>query len=273
MCFSDLALARRLERAEGFACAQFAAARRRAFPESGSEFAEFGGVYAAFDGKDAPTTQTFGLGLFEPVTDETLSVIERFFFERGASVDHEVSPLAGVEALNLLCARGYRPIEVSNVLWQPVHERQGQADTSIRVRVASAGEAEVWARTNTEGWTAEHPELRDFLLETGRVLTGREGSAAFLAELNGQPAAAGMLSLHEGVALFAGSSTVPRFRGRGLQAALLTERMRYARQQGCDVAMVVTETGSGSQRNAERQGFRVAYTRIKWRLALGAAQA
>jgi hypothetical protein len=27
---------------------------------------------------------------------------------------------------------------------------------------------------------------------------------------------------------------------------------------------MVTEAGSNSQRNAERQGFRVAYTRIKW---------
>jgi hypothetical protein len=25
--------------------------------------------------------------------------------------------------------------------------------------------------------------------------------------------------------------------------------------------------GSASQRNAERQGFRIAYTRMKWRLA------
>jgi len=28
---------------------------------------------------------------------------------------------------------------------------------------------------------------------------------------------------------------------------------------------MVAEAGSNSQRNAERQGFRVAYTRIKWR--------
>jgi hypothetical protein len=33
---------------------------------------------------------------------------------------------------------------------------------------------------------------------------------------------------------------------------------------GCDLAMVCTEPGSGSQRNAERQGFQIAYTRIKW---------
>jgi hypothetical protein len=30
--------------------------------------------------------------------------------------------------------------------------------------------------------------------------------------------------------------------------------------------MMVAEAGSNSQRNAERQGFRVAYTRMKWKL-------
>ena len=34
---------------------------------------------------------------------------------------------------------------------------------------------------------------------------------------------------------------------------------------GCDLAMMVAEAGSESQRNAERQGFRVAYTRVKWK--------
>jgi GNAT superfamily N-acetyltransferase len=75
-----------------------------------------------------------------------------------------------------------------------------------------------------------------------------------------------VLCLHEGVALFGGSATVPEFRRRGLQAALLEKRMEYALEQGCDLAMMVAEAGSNSQRNAERKGFRVAYTRLKWRL-------
>jgi hypothetical protein len=29
--------------------------------------------------------------------------------------------------------------------------------------------------------------------------------------------------------------------------------------------MMCAQPGSASQRNAERQGFRIAYTRIKWR--------
>ena len=38
-----------------------------------------------------------------------------------------------------------------------------------------------------------------------------------------------------------------------------------AAAQGCDIALMGALPGSGSQRNAERHGFRIAYTRIKWK--------
>jgi hypothetical protein len=52
---------------------------------------------------------------------------------------------------------------------------------------------------------------------------------------------------------------------------LLDSRLRYAAEQGCDIAMMCAQPGTPSQRNAERNGFRIAYTRIKWRLAERAA--
>ena len=120
--FADLALSRRLERAEGRACVQFAEARRRSFPESGVEWMESGGAYVVFDGVDSPITQTFGLGIFEELSPATLDLIECFFGDRGAPVQHEVSPLAGVAALDLLCARRYRPVEISNVMYRAVEK-------------------------------------------------------------------------------------------------------------------------------------------------------
>src|SRR3984893_2866050 len=144
MVFSDLALSRRLERAEGNACAQFAEARGRHFPNSGAEWIECAGAYAVFDGVDSPVTQTFGLGIFEELGAASLDIIERFFFDRGAQVLHEVSPLAGVAALSLLCARRYRPIEISNVLYRPVEKPAAEYQGNIRVRVTGPEEAQLW---------------------------------------------------------------------------------------------------------------------------------
>lgn len=265
--FADLALARRLERAEGHACVQFAEARRRVFPDSGSEWIECAGAYAVFDGIGAPTTQSFGLGIFEEVSAASLDVIERFFLDRGAQVMHEVSPLAGVAALDLLCDRGYRPIEISSVLYRGVQKPTTERPAGIRVRVIGPEEAQLWTDISARGWTHEQPELAEFLQQMGAICVAREAGPCFLAELDGQPGAAGVLSINEGVALFGGASTVPELRRHGLQSALLEERMRYAFEHGCDLAMMVAEAGSNSQRNAERQGFTIAYTRTKWRLA------
>ena len=266
MLFSNIALSRRLERAEGCACLEFAEARRRADPTSGAEWIKCAGAYAVFDGPDSPITQTFGLGLFEELTPAALDRIEEFFQSRGAAVQHEVSPFVSAAALDLLCTRGYRPIEISSVLFQPVQERPATSGDNITVRVIGADELPLWNEISLRGWTHEHPELLAFMERMMALSSARENSVSFLAELDGVPGAAGALVLHEGVALFGGATTVPEVRRKGLQVALLTERMRYAAREGCDLAMMVTEAGSGSQRNAERNGFRIAYTRMKWRL-------
>ncbi len=262
--FSDLALSKRLERAEGTACLQFAQARRRAFPESGADWMECAGTFVVFDGIDSPVTQTFGLGLFAELTASALEEIEHFFLKRGASVFHEVSPFAGTATLSFLCARGYRPVEISSVLYRPVENPQPAEPSNISVHAIPPEEAQLWASISARGWSHEHPELKDFMLQFGALTCARENNVSFLAEIDGQPGAAGVLCMHEGVALFGGAATVPELRRRGLQAALMAARMRYAFEHGYDLAMMVAEAGSGSQHNAERQGFRIAYTRTKW---------
>lgn len=266
MSFADLELARRLERAEGFAGAQFAAARARLFPESGSAWTECAGATLIFDGVDAPTTQTFGLGMFVEATADALDEMERFFSTRGAETMHEVCPLAGPAVLDSLCERGYRPFEISNVLYRAVEPPVATHAANTAVRIIGSNEAELWSDVSARGWTHEHPEFEDFVRRSGVLLAAREQSPCFLAELDGIAGAAGALVLHEGVALFGGAATVPEMRRRGLQTALLEARMRHALEQGCDLAMMVAQAGGNSQRNAERLGFRVAYTRIKWRL-------
>ena len=266
MIFANRDLARRLEAAEGYGCAAFADARKKLDPQTSSTWIKCAGATAVFDGVDAPTTQTFGLGMFEVLTKEGLDEIERFFSDHGAETMHEVCPFAGTETLNMLCDRGYRPFEISNVMYRTVEESAEPLSPNITVRLVGLDEADLWSGISALGWTHEHPEFEQFVRGMGSVCVARENSPCFLASLDGVPGAAGALIVHEGVALFGGAATVPALRRHGLQAALLLERMRYAAEHGCDLAMMVAEAGSNSQRNAERKGFRVAYTRLKWRL-------
>lgn len=266
--FSDLALARRLERTEGKSNADFVDARARVEPASGACWIEVDGTLAMFDGDGSPMTQTFGLGVDAPATDDTLARIESFFRERAADVFHEVSPLADASLLPLLAARGYQPVELSTVLIRPIAPELRDAASrtdGLTTRVARPDEAELWAETSAAGWS-ESPEAAAFVRALGTVMMNSRSTTPFLAEIDGRPIAAGGLNIQDRVALFAGASTVPEFRKRGAQNALLETRLRHAARHGCDLAMMVALPGSGSQNNAERAGFRIAYTRTKWRL-------
>jgi len=96
------------------------------------------------------------------------------------------------------------------------------------------------------------------------VYAASEQLDLFLAELDGRAIATAVLSIYDGVAHLAGASTIPDGRRRGAQNALLDARLRFAAERGCDLALMGAAPGSGSQRNAERNGFRIAYTRVKW---------
>jgi hypothetical protein len=261
--FADLALARRLERAEALSNARFVEARARLFPERGACWISVAGAYAMFDGPSSPATQTFGLGMFQTPTAADLDQLEAFFRERGAPIFHEVSPLADASVVPQLSERGYQPFEFTSVLYQPIDRTIAPRESAgVQVRLIDDDEQELYARTSAAGW--HESGFGDFLLESGRVSATPQGARLFLAELDGQPIATGALNLCDGVAHLAGASTIPQGRKRGAQLALLDHRLRYAAEHGCDIALMGALPGSGSQRNAERHGFRIAYTRIKW---------
>lgn len=264
--FMDLTLARRLERAEGAVGAAFTAVTRRVKPEVGATWHDFDGTYAIFDGADSPLTQTFGLGLFASATPPALAAIEAFFAERGAAAMHEVSPLASVATYALLVDRGYRPIELSTVLVQPTAEPAATPDSpALRVRIAGPDDGAAWVETSVAGWS-DDPAISQHIRAIAEVTIANEAMLHFLVEHHGAPIATAALGTHDGIALLAGASTIPSARGLGAQALLLAARLAEGRRRDCEIAMMVTEPGSVSQRNAERRGFRVAYTRTKWRL-------
>lgn len=266
LLFNDHALCRRLELAEGQAGADFVEANAIAFPDRGSEWMRVGNVYVLFDGTTSPITQTFGLGL-EPVGASDLDPIEAFYDERRSPVAHEVSPLADPALLPLLQGRGYRVSEFTSVMWRPIHRDERLTpgnDARVAARPVQPDEHAVWASVAARGWSELHPELREFMHELAQVNPHRRRFVAFLSLKDDEPIAAGGLSLCDGVALLGGAATVPHARRQGAQRSLLEARLRYAAERGCDLAMMCALPGSASQRNAERQGFRVAYTRVKW---------
>jgi hypothetical protein len=191
---SDLELARRLERTEARANAAFVEARARAQPGCGAGWTEVAGAYAMFDGVGSPLTQSFGVGVFDPVGSAELERLEAFFAERGAEVFHEVSPMADPAVLGVLAERGYHPVELTSVLFRPSAGGPG-ADGPLVVRRTGEEEAALWAGVAAEGWSSEGESIVEFMRGFGEITARAEGTHCFLAELDGEPVAAGALTL------------------------------------------------------------------------------
>jgi hypothetical protein len=223
-----------------------------------------------YDGVESPCTQTFGLGLFGEATDEHLDVLESFFKEHDAPVFHEISPLADASLIHLLNARGYRPLELSTVLYRDIGRSidfPTVDNPNLTTRVIGPDEVELWARTSDNGWRSEHESLGDFMHNFGSISAQCGGAYPYIAELDGRAIATGMLFIYNEICILAGASTIPEGRKQGAQNALLQSRLRFASEKRCELAIMATAPGSQSQRNAQKNGFNIAYTRTKWQLS------
>jgi GNAT superfamily N-acetyltransferase len=270
MRFMDLELARRVEMAEadsGRACAE---ALGRLHPEVGVAIRAIGGGIAVFAGIGSPVTQAIGVGLDGAVTETELDRLEDFFWSRGAAAELEVCPLVDLSLYQLFAERDYRLTEVSNVLVREL-AAGGQTDfapagagvAGVTVRGAEPNEGMLWTSTVAQGFAEQYP-VTDALIETMQAFFDRDGQCRFYLAFVGPEVAGGAaVAAHKGVGGLFGASTLPAFRRRGVQSALLAERLRWARTQGCDMVVSIAQPASASQRNIERFGFRVAYTRTK----------
>jgi len=263
----DLTLARRLETTDAVAGVEFARtwAQRHSF--AGEVSIAVAGGHASFGGIDSPLTQAFGLGLNGPVTEADMAAMEEFYRAHGAAVNIETCPLAHPSLLKLLNERGYRPIEYSNVFVRELTGGDSRAwpdpASNVLVRRPAEDEAESYSLVVAKSFF-EKSEISPEFLGIFTSCFYAAGAFFFMAEVDGIPAGGGMMSIHQGVASLGGAGTLPEFRNRGVQKALLLARLAAAAESGCDLAMVATSPGSGSQRNVERQGFRVVYTRTKF---------
>jgi hypothetical protein len=263
MFFVDLDVARRVESAQAKVCLEYARAVIRRRPDRGDAVEPIGGGYAVFTGIGSPISQATAVGMGGPVAESDLERLESFYFERGCPAKVLVCPMADPGVGDWLGRRGYRPVEFENVLVRPLDlvEPAPPLPPEMVVRRAGPDEAELYVSTVVTGFF-EGGEVTPDLFEQFLLGFHAEGACAFLVELDGRPVSGGSVALHDGVATLCGASTLPPSRNRGAQTALHHARLAFAATAGCDLAVINTNCGTVSQRNSERRGFRVAYTRV-----------
>jgi len=263
---ADIALARRMEMTDAIAGVEFARAWARMHSYTGVVAIEIAGGLAGFAGVDSPVTQAFGLGFAGPVTHEDIEAMEDFYRARGSAVNIETCPLADPSLLEVLLERSYEPIEASNVLARALTEDDASLwpdqSSAVRIRTPGLEEAGLYSELVAKNFF-ENGEVPPELLDVFTSTFDAKGAHFFIAEIDGAPCGGGMMSIHRGVASLGGAGTLPEFRNRGAQKALILARVASAARAGCDLAMVATGLGTVSERNVERRGFNLVYERSK----------
>jgi hypothetical protein len=252
MVFADALLARRIEVAE--------AANSRGCSPRGADVFEVAGGCAIFTGADSPLTQAVGIGLNGPVTQAEIAALETFFRSRGAKPTIDLCPLADSGLLPALAERGYRPTEFNNVLARRL--TWSEIVLTPRVRRALAGEDDPWSFTVGRGFF-DQPSLTTEEMDVGRAIFAMPGAICYLGVAEtGASAGGAALAIYNGLATLFADSTIAQFRCHGLHRELIAARLNEAIAQGCDMATASTLPGGVSQRNYERAGFEVVYTRV-----------
>lgn len=265
----DRRLAARLEAADGAGALEHAQTRARLEPESNCRWETIGEGTAVYSGHASPVRGVTGLGMTRPVTAEEVRAAVAFFGGLGLPAPIHLCPLADA-SLTAALTPFRQSVQSFKHVWVRDAQATGDLPPAPPVRVEEATDAaarRLWAQVVEAGFHGDDV-LEDADREVSGVGARRPSVRCFLAYVDGRPAGGGALSLRNGLGVCFSASTRPRFRRCGVQAALLHARLAAARAAGCDLAMVHTVPGSDSQRNVERFGFRIAYTRVTITAAL-----
>jgi GNAT superfamily N-acetyltransferase len=259
----DRALVEEMERLSVDFGVSIAAAVAAAEPDSGAEAWPLAGGCVVYTGLGMFVNGAKALGVFEPVADADLDRLEAYFVARGMATEIELCPWAEPGLIGRLAARGYaltstrtyyaRYLDVTDRVETP------PLDPATTVEEASEETLPLLLRLRRDGFESVDglAEISDRFTTAG---ARQAGAIDFIARLDGEPAGSAMLYVADGRALLGGMSTLPSFRGRGLQGALIRHRIARASELGCRLAVSTTVPANRSGLNLQRHGFGVAYT-------------
>jgi GNAT superfamily N-acetyltransferase len=262
--FLTAADARRMEAAEEYGALRYAQAVGPLHPEWGSAWEEFQGGHIVFVARHSMVGRAHGLGFAGPITPQDIEHIEKFYFDRQYDAQVDVCPYAHPSLFESLNERGFQVAEFNQTLarWiEPNEQFEKPFLNGLEIRAVKPEEAPAWSRMLAHVFMGDHAPQYESFFEPWAWGDHPLTLAAF-AEGKMIAGCGGVIVPEHKMAGFFGAATLSEHRGRGIQAAFMQERLRLTQEAGCDLAVTLTMPGTTSQRNAERAGFRTAYTKV-----------
>jgi GNAT superfamily N-acetyltransferase len=223
---------------------------------------------------------TSGLGMNTAVQSADIEELIRWFEEKHIEPRAEICPFAHPSTWAELGKQGFiiRAFEnvfVADLVNGAVREPPqplGEGIALFQVDRYDGSQVRAYAEAICAGFTHPNPPPRadidlwmrvvreDNLLAFGAISQGQivGGGCAEIARL---PLRKGASEISHTMAILFGLSVLPEWRKRGIQQALIAERLKLARHHGAQFATISAQPGVATERNARRLGFEVAYTK------------
>ncbi|WP_068773688.1 GNAT family N-acetyltransferase [Paenibacillus sp. FJAT-26967] len=258
-------LAEGLELAEiRFVTSRIQGIREREGNPMGAEIARFGGATAYYVRQMPwPIFNTVkGLG---PDDLDQLDPLLAFYKQRGRACTFELIPgKTNATVTRALAERGYFQDGFHSCLYGVPEAIAPVLPPHIHIELITRREQfGLYGALHCSG-TGMDPGGTQHFIDNNIVLFDRPGWRFFLGYVDGHPAGVSVMHIDGEVASCTLAATLPEFRGRGLQTAMLQTRMHVAAKAGCRIVAAQAGFGSTSQNNMERLGMRLAYTRATW---------
>ncbi len=263
-------LAHRLEFAEAQHLKGQMEACAKLRPELGSRvIAIAGGIAAITAGTpDRKLNHVTGFGLRASATDAELAALELAYATLGVATEIDLCPYADHDMLKLLAARGYAVNAFSNTYVKALDaaEADWPRNAEIRIERVNPDNAPEFIAASVAGFSSPTAKRSSALLQLlAEIALSRSDSCQYLARIDGKVAGTAGLGLIDScgvaVAHLYIASTLPAYRGRGIQRILIEARLAEAKRAGFNLASITARPANSSARNALRAGFQLAYTK------------
>lgn len=173
----------------------------------------------------------------------------------------DVTPSTPAAVTDALCEAGFRPESyVSALCAEPLPSQPAPAADLVEV---TSSNLDAFLDTINEGFGVP-PAMLAALRRNQSFWCDVAAWRLFLARVDGRPAAAAVLSLHDDTGYLAAAATLPAFRNRGLQTSLIAARIDAAHTLGCRRITGQAVAGSVSQCNQQRAGLAIVHTKCIW---------
>ncbi|MBC7836126.1 MAG: GNAT family N-acetyltransferase [Phycisphaerales bacterium] len=213
------------------------------------------------------------IGLSGPVSAEEVDEILAWYEGHELEPRVEICPYVDPTLIASLARRAFVVRMFDNVLYRDISDSAAKPGgefaapipPGLEVREIDAADGALvraFAHAVATGFCPTGIVAREEDVDLAERCARHPRCTALGAFANERCVGGGYLEVRGEIAALFYLSVLPEFRGRGIQSAMIAQRVAMAADRGARIATIGARPGVATERNVRRMGFQVAYTKV-----------